>query len=211
MSDFNKQSAGQNELNENYILLYSKRCGQSAKFIKTLHEYPHLNACFQKLEIEQLQAQGKLPPQLTYIPGVIDGNQLLMGPNAFEWLKQKSKEHVGHAPSIDNKLGLGGMTFSYVDNANDDYSPGFANYGRETENNGSNIDPNNFDIKSGKPITNHQQINQQTNIASQTSNANLPPQLQPQKIDNSNTKLSDGEMQRYIQSRDNGINIIKRQ
>tara|TARA_B110000211_G_C13993277_1_gene515036 strand:+ start:535 stop:1197 length:663 start_codon:yes stop_codon:yes gene_type:complete len=216
-------SAGQNELNENFILFYSQRCGQCQKFIKLLQDYPHINTCFQKLEVEELQKTGKLPPQLTHIPGVIEGNQLLMGPNSFEWLKDKCKKNVGHAPLIDNKHGLSGVSqFSFVGNSNDDYSPGFATYGKETENNGSNIDPSDFDTKTGQKVTpttsmynpkefTNNQMNQETNLSSQTNNVTLPQQLQPEKIDNSDSKVSDSDMQRYMQNRDSGITIPNRQ
>lgn len=183
------QSAGQNEINEKFMLFYSNRCGQSKKFIELLQEYPHINSCFQKLEVEMLHKMGRLPPQLTHTPGVIDGNQLLMGPNAFEWLKEKSNKLVGSGPSINPKGGFNGIGFSFIGESESDFSPVHANFGRENQNNGSSIDPNTFDPKSGEPIngqsaTTYNPNPNDFNSSNSSVNRELPPQLQPQSVGN---------------------------
>ena len=137
---------------EKFILFYSKSCGESTKFITLLQEYPHINSCFDKLEVEMLASVGRLPPQLTHTPGVIDGNQLKMGPNAFEWLKEKSKEMVGNR-TLMTKNGFNDVGYSFLGNDEDTgLSTGMASFGDETKNNGSNIESSNFDPRSGQPM-----------------------------------------------------------
>lgn len=183
------QAPGQNEPTQQFMLFYSDQCGQSKKFINLLQEFPHINSCFQKLEVEMLAKLGRLPPQLTHTPGVIDGNQLLMGSNAFQWLNDKTKELIGSGPSLNPKGGFNDMGFSFIGNSEHDFSPTHANFGRETENNGNNIDPNKFDPKSGQPQSGQQQqtnmtYNPNINVSSNNNNQQrpLPPQLQSQKI-----------------------------
>lgn len=236
------QAPGQNEIKENFMLFYSNRCGQSQKFIELLHEFPHINTCFQKLEVEMLHKMGRLPPQLTHTPGVVDGNQLVMGPDAFEWLKKKSKELV-QSQSFNSKGGLTSesMGFSFIGDAENDFNHGHANFGREDVNNGTSIDPGNFDSKSGQPINGNQggmssmtynpndlgQSNQQREIPQQlqaqkvgtagdnfglnspqhNKNTQLPPGLQSQTVEKGSNKLTDSDMQRYLSSRDQGIQI----
>ena len=241
------QAPGQNEIKENFMLFYSNRCGQSQKFIELLQEFPHINSCFQKLEVEMLYKMGRLPPQLTHTPGVVDGNQLVMGPDAFEWLKKKSKELV-QSQSFNSKGGLTSesMAFSFIGDAENDFNHGHANFGREDINNGSSINPDNFDSKSGQPLNSNnqqgnsgmsnltynpndlgnnnsqkrelpQQLQSQKigtggdnfglNSPQHTPNNNLPAGLQSTNVEKGSNKLTDSDMQRYLSSRDQGIQI----
>lgn len=236
-----QQGPGQNEIKENFMLFYSNRCGQSKKFIELLQEFPHINSCFQKLEVEMLYKMGRLPPQLTHTPGVVDGNKLVMGPDAFEWLKNKSKELV-QSQSFNSKGGLTSesMTFSFIGDTENDFNHGHANFGREDINNGSSINPENFDSKSGQPLVQSQQgmsnLTYNPNDINNTQKNELPQQLQSQKIgtggdnfglnspqhttnnklpaalqstniEKGGNKLTDSDMQRYLSSRDQGIQI----
>lgn len=170
---------GQNESTQTFTLFYSKRCGESQKFISLLHEYPHINACFQKLDVEELYQMGKLPPQVTYTPGVVDGNQLILGPNAFKWLKTKTVELIDSAPRINPKGGFDDTNFSFINEPDPMYRSGQFNIGSDSQN-GSNIDPAKFDSRSGQPVTENVE---------------------------KGSKLTDSDMQRYMASRDQGIEI----
>lgn len=170
---------GQNEIKQSFTLFYSKRCGESQKFISLLHEYPHINACFQKLDVESLYQLGKLPPQVTYTPGVVDGNQLILGPNAFKWLKSKTIEIIDSAPRINPKGGFDDTNFSFIDEPDSSYKSGQFAIGSDASN-GINIDPTKFDSKNGQPVS--------------------------QDVTKS-SKLTDSDMQSYMASRDQGIEI----
>lgn len=231
------QAPGQNEIKENFMLFYSNRCGQSQKFIELLHEFPHINSCFQKLEVEMLHKMGRLPPQLTHTPGVVDGNQLVMGPDAFEWLKKKSKELV-QSQSFNSKGGLtsDSMAFSFIGDAENDFNHGHANFGREDINNGSSINPDKFDSKSGKPLNENMTYNPNEILTSNPNKREIPQQLQSQKVgtggdnfglnspqhssmtklpeglqsqtvEKGTNKLTESDMQNYLSSRDQGIQI----
>lgn len=184
---------------EQFILFYSDRCGQSKKFMDLLQEFPAINACFQKMDVVSLHNMGRLPPQLTHTPGVIDGNKLLMGPNAFKWLEDKSKEIISSGPQLNPKGGFYDSGFSFIESGSDEFSPYHSNFENGDPNNGSNIDPSKFDQKDGTPKTQQPQ--------QQQSDSGLPPQLQPISVTNDNGKLSESDMQRYMSNRDVGIEI----
>lgn len=205
---------GQNETKEKYILFYSERCGQCQKFMKILQEYPHINACFEKMDVETLAKMGKLPPQLTHTPGIIEGNQLLMGPNAFKWLEKKSKDLIGSGPAFTPKQGFNDMGFSFIGETENNYNKSHYDFENPTKNNGSDIDPNSFDQNGNG---NQQNVTYNPNIQSigkkidKPSNVggSLPPQLRPESITSGSGKLTDSDMERYMASRDNGISISK--
>lgn len=202
------------EKKESYVLFYSEKCGQSKKFINLLYEFPHINVLFEKLEIEKLATLGKLPPQLTHTPGIIDGNQLLMGSNAFKWLEVKTKEKIGTNPSLISKSS-NGIGFSFIGESEDDYSPIHSNFEKPPRN-GTDINPPQQQMSNPPPQQqmNHLppqlqpiETNNESSYKSSTSGISLPPQLQPQTITNDNGKLSDGDMERYMASREQGIAI----
>lgn len=219
----------QKEKSEKYILFYSERCGQCQKFMNILQEYPHINARFEKMDVETLARMGKLPPQLTHTPGVIEGNQLLMGPNAFKWLEKKSKDLVGSGPAFTFKQGFNDMGFSFIGETENNYNKAHSDFENPNKNNGSDIDPNSFDENgksnqqnntynpnvqpsnnnySGQNIPQLQSV--KTNIESTAqSGGSLPAQLRPESINSGSNKLTDSDMERYIASRDNGIAISR--
>lgn len=225
------QAPGQNENVENYILFYSDRCGQCKKFNDLLQEYPHINSRFKKFDINILINSGRLPPQLTHIPGVMDGNKLIMGPDAFTWLKNKTTEIIGSVDFNDT----GNVGFSFFGEPDHDFNTNHSNFEKGDPNDGINIDSSKFN-ESGGPIQNvqynpsppppqqqqgqpmfqqQQQFqNQQSNFQQQQFQQNsqgnsqgngqrqLPAALQPQKIDKSSGRMNDSEMQRYMSQRE---------
>ncbi len=185
---------------ESFVLFYSEKCGECAKFNKLLQEYPDLNSCFEKIPIERVRPQ-QIPAQLTHVPGIISGNQLLMGPNAFRWLGETVKRYFGSGPVLSAKGGFADNNFSFIGDTESDYSSGFAKFGKESQNNGSSIDPGQFDSRTGQPSQSSQQ---QQSIPQNTSKDNapsLPPQLQPQQISN-DMKMNEQDFSRIQQQRE---------
>ena len=166
---------------ESFVLFYSEKCGECAKFNKLLQEYPDLNSCFEKIPLERVQSH-QIPPQLTHVPGVISGNQLLMGPNAFRWLGDTVKRYFSSGPSLSAKGGFDNINFSFIGDDESDYNAGLAQFGQENRNNGSSIDPKNFDSKTGQE-------------------KGLPPQLQPQQV-NGSEKTNEQDFNRIQQQRE---------
>ena len=195
MSDRNGEFKENKE--ESFILFFSEKCGECAKFNKLLQEYPDLNSCFEKIPIEKVNPQ-QIPSQLTHVPGVISGNQLLMGPNAFRWLGETVKRYFGSCSVLSAKGGFGDNNFSFIGDVESDYSSGFAKFGKESHNNGSSIDPKNFDSRTGHSTVQDQSIPQNT---SQSSDPSLPPQLKPQQISN-DTKMNEQDFSRIQQQRE---------
>lgn len=211
---------GKNEKKESYVLFYSKRCGQSKKFIDLLQEYPHINASFEKMEVEMLAQMGKLPPQLTHTPGVIDGNQLIMGPNAFKWLEKKTKDFVGSSPAFMSKVGFNDMGFSFIGESESGYNKMHSSFDKPMVN-GTDIDPSSFDSKSGQPLQQNNSIPQgqinsipqlppglqsiKINDTSSKPSVKLPPELQSQTVVSGSGKITDSDMERFLASRENGI------
>jgi hypothetical protein len=170
------------ENTERYVLFYSEKCGQSHKFIELLREFPHINACFEKMEVEMLSQLGKLPPQLTHTPGIIDGNQLLMGANAFKWLEKKTKDSIGKVPSLASKSGFGNMGFSFIGESESEYNPGMSSFDKPVQN-GNDVDPAKFDSRSGQPNDGQASMTYNPNINSQAPGSrqnNNQHQSQPQ-------------------------------
>ncbi len=178
---------------ENYVLFYSSRCPECEKFNKLLQEYPNLNEKFKKVPVDGIQ-MNQLPPQLTHVPGVICGNQLIMGPNAFQWLCDKTKNAFSSGPAISAKSGIANNNFSFIGESEDNYSSSFANFGKESLNNGSSIDPKNFDPRDGRPMADRQS----------ESNKQLPSGLQTQQVSKSD-KLQERDFSRFQQQRDQEI------
>lgn len=177
---------------ENYVLFYSVRCQECEKFNKLLQEYPSLNEKFKKVPIDGIQ-MNQIPPQLTHVPGVICGNQLIMGPNAFQWLGDKTKNAFCSGPAISAKSGISNNNFSFIGESEDNYSSNFANFGKESLNNGSSIDPKNFDPRDGSPVSNRQKEANE-----------LPSNLQSQQVGKSD-KLQEQDFSRFQQQREQEI------
>lgn len=146
---------------ESFVLFYSDKCMECGKFNKLLKEYPDLNDCFQKIDIENSRVS--LPQQLTHIPGIVVGNQLIMGPNAFKWLGENTKRYFSSGPDISLKGG-GMNNFSFIGDDEQNYSNKYAYWGDENKN---RIDPDKFDSRSGEP---------------KKEAPKLPPGLQPQQV-----------------------------
>lgn len=180
---------------ESFVLFYSERCGECAKFNKLLQEYPELNTCFKKIPIEKINPN-QVPSQLTHVPGIITGNQLIMGPNAFRWLGDTVKRYFGSGPTLSAKGGFDDNNFSFIGETETDYNPGFAKFGDETQNNGSAIDPSGFDPRTGQSI----QAEQSGQGGQGGANRTLPPQLQPQQITNDG-KMNEQDYTRIQQAR----------
>lgn len=167
---------------EKFILFYSDKCGECSKFIKLLKEYPDLDKVFDKISIGSL-SPNQLPPQLTHVPGVISGNQLLMGPNAFTWLGEKVKSYFSSGPNLNPKGGFDSNNFSFIGNDESGYSSNFSSWGEDTS---QKIDPDKFDSRSGKP----------------KDTPPVPQQLKSQQITSGNDKTSDMDLNRMQQERE---------
>lgn len=182
------------EKEQQYVLFYSNKCAESQKFIKLLQEYPDVNSNFKKIEISQLSRQ-QIPPQLKFVPGVVSNNQLMMGANAFKWLKETASKCLVPGPELNSKGGFHTTGFSFIGDEDSNFNPNYSPWGGDN-NNGSMVDPNKFDQKSGKP-------------KEQETDNSLPSALQPMKIENG-SKFSDNDYSRIQQSRDQEIQIPKR-
>jgi hypothetical protein len=124
---------------EEFILFYSNNCGFSNKFIKLLQEYPELNSCFKRMEIEKMDPY-KIPPELTYTPCVIvGGRKLIMGDQAFKWLQSNVSEYISTCTKNLASKGNISENFAFVGEP-EDYN-GLAKYGNENANNGTSIKP----------------------------------------------------------------------
>lgn len=174
-------------MTESFVLFYSKNCEECLKFDKLLKEYPDLNSSFQKIEIEK--SMGKLPPQLTHVPGIVVGNQLIMGPNAFKWLEENVKKYFSSGPDISIKGSGGIANFSFIGDEEQNYSKTFAFWGDENSN---RIDPDKFDSRSGEP---------------KKPEKELPPGLKPQQV-GVKSRMDEQEFNRIQEQRDNQIRQI---
>lgn len=163
---------------ESFVLFYSEKCMECVKFIKLLKEYPDLNSCFQKIDIEN--GRVSLPQQLTHIPGIVVGNQLIMGPNAFKWLGENTKKYFSSGPDISFKGG-GMNNFSFIGDDEQNYSKKYTFWNEKQD----TIDPNKFDSRSGEPKKDEKK---------------LPPALQPQQVSKSE-KTKENDLSRLQEQR----------
>jgi hypothetical protein len=126
---------------DEFTLIYSNNCSFSVRFIKLLQEYPELNSCFKRMEIENIDPR-RIPPEITFTPCVVvGGKKLIMGDQAFKWLQVNVDEYISSSSKgVYTKGGIND-NFSFVDEP-EDYN-GIAKYGQETVNNGTSIKSSN--------------------------------------------------------------------
>ena len=177
------------------------------KILKLLEEYSELNSKCKKIPIESIK---QLPKELTHIPAIIHSNKLMMGPNAFKWIGQTVNSQLQPGPTINPKGGFNDFGFSWVGQNDSEFNPNYATYGKETINNGSAINPNDFDSRSGMPID---QSNKSTSTTYQPMNISpverqIPPQLIPQKIQ-TEKKIQDTEYSNFEKNRSMDLPLRK--
>ena len=106
------------------VLIFSRRCHHSEKFYKLLSEYPDLESKISKVELETVL--DKVPPELTTVPCIVENDtNLIMGRDAFEWLKNKCDQGITAPPAFDH---------SFVNGASDGSIDGFAPVGSDIAN-----------------------------------------------------------------------------
>jgi len=109
-----------NETKESiHLLFYSKDCEYSDKFNNILKQFPLVNVLFKKHAIEDLQ---QLPSSLEQVPSiVINGEHLLGGQEAFNWLETQVKDSFTSGPALDKKSGYS-SELGYSSFGNETYS-----------------------------------------------------------------------------------------
>ena len=91
------------EKNPIHLLFYSKSCIHSEKFISILKQFPTVDSLFKKHAVEDLQ---QLPDSLEQVPAVVvNGEHLLEGSDAFNWLEKQVKDSFSAGPDLDKKSG----------------------------------------------------------------------------------------------------------
>lgn len=130
-----------------YILFYSVRCNNSNKMINLLQKYPEINSEFQKYAIESMN---QFPPGLTHVPAIMerDTGRLFMSQQAFEWLENKVKNSFEASPDITSD---GFSDFSFIQKDEKNFSGKFSSAAGDP-NSGLNINPDDFDSQTGKPL-----------------------------------------------------------
>lgn len=159
-------------------LYYSERCGECFNFRKFLREFPRVEKNVTLVCIDQLR-RNQLNPAITYVPAIEDeqGN-IMMGPNAFHWLDQISRQ------SFDNADINAGSSVSVLTGGNQNTLTDGLNWNNQQYNPNDynlNIDPNQFNQDP--------RLNQ--NVSSTSYN---PDQFSP------GTKMSPHQFQQTIQN-----------
>jgi len=97
------------------ILFYSGNCSFCQKFITELKKNQALMQNVQGVQVEG----GNIPRQVQSVPTLmLNGSQLLVGQQAFEWLNKQSGE-LEAAPMLGAK-GAGTSSFSFLDGGSED-------------------------------------------------------------------------------------------
>jgi hypothetical protein len=148
------------------LLFYSNRCPECKKFISILKEYPNLSSTINKIDIESIP-YNQVPRELSYVPGILDDNKLIMGPDAFKWLEEKVKSSFLSLGTQSFVSGDHGVEFSFIGDQDIQYDTKSAVLGKEH----NGVDPDKFDSRTGQPLKPEKPME-------------LPLQLQPMKIDN---------------------------
>lgn len=132
-----------------YILFYSVNCRYSHKIQQILQRNPELNVEFQKYAIETLKP---IPQGLREVPTIMEkeSGQVYSGQQAFDWLQTKLKNNFVSGPNISSKHGIEANGFSFINSDDKEYSSMYSSIGGDS-NNGANINPLDFDQKTGQP------------------------------------------------------------
>lgn len=153
-----------------YLLFYSNKCKNSMLFIRELEKYPQININFQKICVDknsinyQKASQYIKHYQITGVPSIVINNNVYLGYDAFDWLKNSINSNSGSVyPSMNKR--------DYSDLVN--------------QTNPRVLDGLNHDDSQMQPINysnNHMNINGANNggrVQAQQQNKDLPPELQP--------------------------------
>ncbi len=86
-----------------HVIYYSDRCNHSKELINELHKN-NLLSNFEKLCIDFENIKNILPPEVKEVPTIIvpEYDGLLIGKDAFNWIKWKIKQNQNHAAAQNN-------------------------------------------------------------------------------------------------------------
>lgn len=92
------------------VLFFSQQCPHCKKFIEQMKTNPELVKQVKGIDV----ATSRVPPQVTSVPSVLlNGSQLLVDKQAFEWLNKNAAPELGPGPNLGSK-GFETSNFSFI-------------------------------------------------------------------------------------------------